>query len=105
MQTHTELWNITTHHRVWVGNADLLIHQDGRVEGTMTFPTDPNGQQNKITGHVSGNHIELVRHLGGTLQGKEQYYHGDYNEHGSAAKGTISGVGGPGDWSAAIVVQ
>lgn len=107
MQVRTELWNIRTHHHQWVGRADLLIHSDGRAEGTISFPADPNSLSDKFDGRVTDQSIQLTRHLSGPNAGKTQIYTGKYNANRSSAQGTISGTGGgPGaDWEASIQLE
>jgi hypothetical protein len=104
-----ELWNVVindikTNARQWVGSADLVIGDTGKVSGTITFPTYTVDPENEVTGTVNGSTVVLQRKLGGPYAGQIQTWTGTYNPQKSAVGGTISGVGGPAKWQASIVV-
>jgi hypothetical protein len=99
-----ELWKIKIDEGNWEGTADLAVGRNSHIRGDMSFPRDPNGVENEVTGLIEGDTVTLYRKLTGTNAGKVQVWKGKYYSNGTAASGTATNGGGPYHWSATIKV-
>ena len=97
-----EQWQVSV--QGWTSTFMLNISNNGKVSGMSHWGDNASGRQNKLTGKIDGSSITLIRHLAGLNTGNIQTFSGDYYEKGTIAEGEMTGLGGPGTWTATVKV-
>lgn len=78
----------------------LNIQNNGNVTGVTEFgPTSIS----KLEGTIKKNEINVLRRFSDTDIKVSQNWVGTYGKGGKTIKGTYTGVGGPGEWTADVV--
>lgn len=93
-----EQWNVLV--GSLKGIFRLNIQNNGNVTGTADF--GPNNI-NKVEGTIKKNEINVIRRFSDTDIKIGQNWVGTYGPGGKTIKGTFTGIGGPGAWTADVV--